>query len=527
MPRVFISYSRSDEPFARQLAASLSQMGADIWIDVEDIPAGLKWSSAIQQGLDTAEALIVIISPESMASRNVEDEWQYFLDHQKPVVPVLLRPAKIHFQLNRIQYIDFHQQPYEAALRQLYVELSRKGLALAPNTPDPALAYRPAPHQMTPSAAARGGGGLGSRGRVLGIGAGVLALVVVVFMVLNNGILTPTVDPTPTVTPPLVLATEPIQPTVTDAPTGVPTDPPTQTPTDAPTETTPPTLAATSTPVQLGLPGNPVFSNTSWSPVRRTFGDRTMVLVPAGCFTIGSTTGDIDFAQSLCSSALGECSRSGYEDEQPAQLVCFEQPFWLDATEVTNGQYGSAGAFPGDDYPRTNVTWNEADAYCAARGMRLPTEAEWEYAARGPDGLVFPWGNDFDGSRLNYCEGDCPYNWKDTNYSDGYGTTAPVGSYPAGASWVGALDMAGNVWEWTSSIYAFPYPYFASDGRENQNDPASKRTLRGGSWNWIAADTRAMSRDDYAENSQTRYESSDWYGFRCVRVFNPLDLAAP
>jgi formylglycine-generating enzyme required for sulfatase activity len=154
----------------------------------------------------------------------------------------------------------------------------------------------------------------------------------------------------------------------------------------------------------------------------------------------------------------------------------------------------------------------------------LPTEAEWEYAARGPSGWVFPWGDSFDGSRLNYCDGDCQYNWKDTAYRDGYATTAPVGSYPAGASWVGALDLAGNVWEWTSSIYAYPYPYRAGDGRENPADLTGKRTLRGGSWNWIAADTRGMSRDDYAENSQVQYASSDWYGFRCVRDFAPGDL---
>jgi hypothetical protein len=75
MARIFLSYSRKDEPFARRLAAALSNMGADIWIDVEDIPAGMKWSSAIQQGLDEGDLLIVVITPDSMASRNVEDEW--------------------------------------------------------------------------------------------------------------------------------------------------------------------------------------------------------------------------------------------------------------------------------------------------------------------------------------------------------------------------------------------------------------------------------------------------------------------
>jgi iron(II)-dependent oxidoreductase len=514
MARIFISYSRQDERFARQLAGSLSQMGADIWIDVEDIPAGMKWSSAIQQGLDAAELMIVILSPDSMASRNVEDEWQYALDQHKPIVPVLLRPAKIHFQLNRIQYIDFTDQPYEAALRQLYVEMTRKGLTLNPNMPAPELAYRPAPHQMTPPMTNPPAGG--RRWPIPAIGGGLLVVVaaaIALLVALNSGN-TSLPLPTPSVTPPILQATAPESlPTATPPP-----------PTDAPTATESPTQAPTSTPIPLGLPGNPVVQNGQWQPVVMNFNGGRMLLVPVGCFSMGSNLEQVESAFQICNSALGQCNRGNYEDENPTAQVCFDQPFWIDETEVSNGQYGSAGAFPGDAYPRSNVTWNDAQAFCQARGMRLPTEAEWEYAARGPSGWVYPWGDVFDGTRLNYCDGNCTYNWRDTAFNDGYATTAPVGSYPAGASWVGALDMVGSLWEWTSSIYAFGYPYRDNDGRENPADFGSKRTLRGGSWNWIAAETRTMARDDYAENSETRYESSDWYGFRCVQDFLPGDL---
>jgi hypothetical protein len=132
MAKIFISYSRVDEPFARELAAALTAMGADVWIDVEDIPAGQKWSSAIQQGLDVCDALLVVISPEAMASTNVEDEWQYFLDQKRPVFPILYRPAKIHFQLSRIQYIDFSRQPFARAILQLNAELRRRGIGVQP-----------------------------------------------------------------------------------------------------------------------------------------------------------------------------------------------------------------------------------------------------------------------------------------------------------------------------------------------------------------------------------------------------------
>src|SRR4026207_2485130 len=122
MAHIFISYSRTDEVFARQLATSLSQLGADVWIDIEDIPVGMKWSRAIQEGLDVSDVLLVVISPESMASHNVEDEWQYYLDQKKPVIPLLLTPTKLHFQLSRIQYVDFHRQAYDKSLRQLHAE---------------------------------------------------------------------------------------------------------------------------------------------------------------------------------------------------------------------------------------------------------------------------------------------------------------------------------------------------------------------------------------------------------------------
>jgi hypothetical protein len=140
MARIFISYSRKDETFARQLATDLDRLGADVWIDVDDIPAGMKWSTAIQQGLDTCDVMIVIISPDSMASVNVEDEWQYYLDRRKRMVPVLWRPASVHFQLSRIQYIDFHTQEYALAFVQLHSELRRQDIQLAPLSPtDPSI----------------------------------------------------------------------------------------------------------------------------------------------------------------------------------------------------------------------------------------------------------------------------------------------------------------------------------------------------------------------------------------------------
>ena len=140
MPRIFVSYSRDNESFAHQLAQSLSEAGADVWIDVEDIPVGMNWSTAIQEGLDTSDVLLVVLSPSSMASKNVAQEWQYFIDHDRPIVPILYQPTSIHFQLNRLQYIDFYNNPYETALLLLYQHLSKlgvKGLTPSRNLPPP------------------------------------------------------------------------------------------------------------------------------------------------------------------------------------------------------------------------------------------------------------------------------------------------------------------------------------------------------------------------------------------------------
>ncbi|MBN1563393.1 MAG: TIR domain-containing protein, partial [Anaerolineae bacterium] len=124
MPKVFISYSRKDETFARQLATDLDRHGANVWIDVDDIPPGVNWSSAIQQGLDDCDTLVLVISPDAFGSANVTDEWQYFRDEGKPIVPVICRRTPIvHFQLRRIQYIDFAEQDYGIALNQLRARL--------------------------------------------------------------------------------------------------------------------------------------------------------------------------------------------------------------------------------------------------------------------------------------------------------------------------------------------------------------------------------------------------------------------
>ena len=470
MADIFISYSRKDMAFAYRLASDLSQLGAEVWIDVDDIPAGMKWSTAIQQGLDTCEVMIVIISPDSVVSVNVEDEWQTYRDDGKPVIPVLWRPARAHFQLRRIQYVDFHTQEYEAAFAQLHAELWRKGIQLAalsstdPSTRNPAqklpsvqpnqAAWRPMYWRM------------GAVFAVLVIGALILA----VSSLLSGG-------------------------------HGESRKTPTQTNTNTPTPMITPGPSPTAAPLQLAAlerAQNFSSTNTDWELFVQPFNGVDMVLVPAGCLLMGSSEAEI--------AALGAAL---FSNEGPQHRVCFEEPFWIDRTEVTNGQFAAFNGqstigsnYPGDNRPRNQIAWSEAQAFCERRGARLPTEAEWEYAARGPESWVYPWGDEFDDSRVVW----------NRRLDQG---TAAVGSLPSGASWVGALDMSGNVLEWAADWHEDGYYGTLPDGVVNPQGPTSgkHRELRGGSWG-----------DNYAGHLRAAYRYGDFptvrgigVGFRCAR----------
>ncbi|NPV87100.1 MAG: SUMF1/EgtB/PvdO family nonheme iron enzyme [Anaerolineae bacterium] len=325
--------------------------------------------------------------------------------------------------------------------------------------------------------AAPGGGGSGGLARwVWALGAGGLVGLMGICFLSGRALLglfaatAPTATTTPTAT---FTATLTITPTLTATPTMTPTATPT-----------------------LGVGSTMIAEKDGME----------LVYVPAGEFAMGSEEGE--------------------SDERPVHRVYLDA-YWIDRTEVTNAMYakcvqdgacdepksrGSAtrsdyyGNSRYADYPVINVDWFMADAYCRWAGRRLPSEAEWEKAARGTDGREYPWGDGAPSCDLanydagNYCVGD----------------TSAVGSYPEGASPYGALDMAGNVWEWVADWY--DADYYGRSPRENPPGASSGgyRVVRGGSWNHNDDYVRAACRFRLGPSVTI---SND--GFRCALGTSP------
>lgn len=282
----------------------------------------------------------------------------------------------------------------------------------------------------------------------------------------------------------------------------------------------------------IQIPAFVIGSNLGDTRVRPV-DDKLMLFVPAGEFEMGIDDEMLKEAKQLCKDFLGDlaltiCRNSAFRNEQPVHTVELDS-FWIDKTEITNDQYRmcveagacippvETGSFSREsyfedhaygDFPVIYVNWTMASTYCAWVGARLPTEAEWEYSARGPNHFVFPWGNEFDKTKLNYCDLSCK-GVSDESFDDGFSDTAPVGSFPEGRSWVGALDMAGNVREWVHDWFA-PYP------NEKVRNPAGpdngvSKIPRGGSWYDTPDDTRSTNRGENLPD-YSRHK----VGFRCA-----------
>jgi sulfatase modifying factor 1 len=513
MPDLFLSYNRDDSLAMGIIRDNLRKLGFNVWIDIEYLEPGTpQWKCAVEDAARKTDMMLVLCSPAAKQSKWVNIEITIAELARKTIIPIWVNgddPLEaIPTSLLSGQRVDMRGRHPERGFSELVAWLARH---FALDIPDyqfeTSIGEIPVVQVINVTGHVEGDvitigrdveGDMNVAGGDIqqitsrkaspwawigGIGAALVIIGIIgLIAVLRGGSGTePPASEEPVKTEVMVAVAETSE--VTAAPTPFPTDEPARTP---PTQTNQPTVEPTRSAFDLAERG--VSNNREWEPYFQEFDGVKMALVPAGCFMMGS--------------------ESGKGDEQPLHHICFNEPFWIDVYEVTNRQYGSASEdcltwSSSDDQPRICTGWSDVVIHCESRGARLPTEAEWEYSARGPDGLVYPWRNEFIADNVVY-DGNNP------------GGTASVGSKPGGVSWVGAYDLSGNVWEWVSDWY--DSDYYDSSPVDNPQGPdnGTYRVLRGGSW--------LNSNDNVNATGRYWFNPTDWsyaFGFRCARSYQP------
>ena len=548
MSEIFISHAERDGQVARDLGVELEKAGFKVWFYERDSLPGATYLSQVAHALRECRAVVVVASPEAVKSNQVTNEIVRAYEGGKSLIPVLYNMTHEEFRDSR----DDWRQCFGAATS---VAIPKEGVAtivhrlaqglellgIKPGgppepeegklgtTPEPVTAptrqevegkttttaaqVRPRRSEDTAAASRLTEGDSGAertthpvddvairpakerprwrpRRWSLGVAATIGLAVVILLIVWLVGVPRRAKPPSTPYLPESTAAkpAEPSAPTTPKADSVVAE----KKSTPIVSKPSPPTAAlAPASAMELLGP-----NAQGYQEYFRLRDSAVMVKIPAGEFTMGS---------------------DGYTDEEkPAHRVYLDE-YYIDKLEVTNRQYKRFCDLTGKGYPTSSdfrnnpdgpvarISWHDARGYCEWVGRRLPTEAEWEKAARGRDARTYPWGGRTpDGSQCNSkIEGD------------GYITPAPVGHFPSGVSPYGCLDMAGNVAEWCSDWLAAGY-YRRSPGSNPKGDSASDKTppcrvVRGGDY-WSSADhVRCAYRDGWKPTG-----SSNQIGFRCA-----------
>ena len=489
--KIFLSYSHKDKVFAKKIATDLKKAGYKVWWDISAIEGGDRWAKEIQDGINGSDILALIVSPSSIISEWVEKEFIFASRRGMKIVPLLYAHCELPIWLLNLQYIDLiGDENYAQNFQQVIESFEKYGRREGDAKALP-------PKKNTPIS------GISSSWLLLSIITILIVLLGAYFTFLQPQV-TPAIQPTNTK---IALSTKtniPIS-TATETNTSIPvtetkTGMPTLKPTGVDEETPIPSQTATRTPAPSETP-----TLDGLAPVKTDASGAEMLLVEAGTFLMGSD--------------------ASAADEKPAHIVNLSD-YYIDKYEVTNADYkicvdSLACSLPKTttfyissiyrNHPVVFVNWEKASEYCEWRDARLPTEAEWEKAARSSETLNYPWGNVFNGNALNFCDLECSYDWADKSYRDRYTMTAPIGTYPDGASAYGVFDMAGNVSEWVADWYADDY--YPNSPTLDPLGPESGiyRVLRGGSWYDRKLNLRTFKRIQLRPNVSYNYT-----GFRCA-----------
>ena len=537
--KVFLCHAKADKPAARNLYRYLHSKGMDPWLDEEKLLPGQNWRLEIPNAIVASDVIIICLSKNSVDKEGyVQREIKFALDKalEMPegrifIIPARLEECDVPESLKNYHWVDLFEKNWN---RKLMQSLNLRAASLpdvkqavvtdesSPKIPKPDKKGRPIERPLPPAELA-GEGAVGIGGdakgttiitgdnnvivqtpsgeyetslkkeetpkrakrdrlpglKALGLGFVVFLLVIWAVTAITDkfaqAVPTPAAFPTSTTN-----GTDAKFASQTAAAQTLAASTAASTITSTPN---PPTAEAT-----LGIGSTKISEKDGM----------TLVFIPAGQFNMGSDDGN--------------------NDERPVHPV-YLNSYWMDQTEVANKMYAlcvDAGAcdpptsvrsstnsvYYGNpkfnDYPVMNVSWHQAQAYCDWAGRRLPTEAEWEKAARGQDGRTYPWGEGSSCEQANYnisCIGD----------------TTKVGSYLSGQSPYGIFDLAGNVWEWIMDWY--DSDHYANSITRNPQGPAigQSRVFRGGSWN----DDNDYLRSALRGRGTPSY-SSNMLGFRCV-----------
>lgn len=474
MNQIFISYSHTDKEYAHKLHQYLIERDFRAWID-DKIDYGSRWQKQVEKQLRECDVFILIMSPDSEKSDWVQNELLLAKQLNKTIYTFLLEGDR-WWNVQSIQFVDVRhgEMPSEKFILSLAKVISEsdsensKNVTINiggnvqgnivvgdENTIDSSI------NKISESKPAKQNYDFRKLSIRVIVLIGVLGSLFAGNYFLNN---LPTSE-TPEITP-----TEEITVTSTFEPTATATK-----------------SLAISTTTRFGVGSTSVGND-----------GMTLMYVPAGEFIMGTN--------------------SQSNDESPEHQVNLDA-FWIDQTEVTNSMYSQCvnestcnppdkansathaeyfGNSEFDNYPVIFISWNDANDYCFWAGRRLPTEAEWEKAARGTRGSLYPWGN---------------ANPKDNllNYNGNIGDTTVVGNYPAGVSEFGVFDMAGNVWEWVEDWWDPDYYQISPLINPYGPDSGEYRILRGGSWSGVFTVVHSTYRYPLAPTNTDAF-----LGFRCA-----------
>ncbi len=483
--KVFLCHAHADRDAVRALYARLTKDGVDAWLDKEKLLPGQDWELEIRKAVRDADVVVVCLSKQFNQAGYQQKEVRLALNEadMKPEGEIFIIPARLEEcdtleKLRKWHWVDlFEENGYEMFMRALKIRADKIGMTLQveeswlpkdiANESQKVKTIKEKPPRKMDTAI-------------------VVALIALAGTIIAALLGSPLFEKwfTPVSMPASTLAV-----IVTSGPTLL--DP-------LPTVTVEPTIRPSPTALPLEL---------------TDANDVQMVLVPVGEFKMGSADGP-EFDQPVNIVYLNSYYIDKYEVSNALYKACVDANICTPPKEsksATRASYYGNPEF--DDYPVIAVSWFQTDAYCKWRGGNLPSEAQWEKAARGENDFIYPWGNTFNPALLNFCDKNCPASWAMKAFDDGYADTAPVTMFEGGQSPYGAYNMSGNVYEWILDWYNV-YP----GGNSNADDAfgETNKVVRGGSW----FDSDYMLRADHRfKLSPDEFE--DVVGFRCTRDVNP------